>query len=272
MSTATATAASPSYKKVIKVTDLPKLTDAKNRERSLMINRILDLLMPATGRTAWKTTNAQIIKRLTGTPDLAYLERVLDLAVLAGANKATAEKNRKFIVTEASSGQRYDINTVHSNREFLPQQDNDMRQFTFVLGEMRLDYKSTETIPTLASHLTAYKNHGFLGTDNETVLFGRHGYGTTQLSKIVEKRPGMVKLILDYRDMVGTTDITEEGFRVFAAKNTEFTPDQERAIWQTRSNRAYNNGTMIYRAFSNTVISRSEWETVQDREEVMTLR
>jgi hypothetical protein len=272
MSIDTATAASPSYKKVIKVTDLPKLTELKNHARSLMINRILDLLMPATGRTAWKTTNAQLIKRLTGTPDLAYLERVLDLAVLAGTNDKTADKNRKFITTEASSGQRHNINMVHANREFLPQQDHEMNQLASFVGELRLGYKSTDTIPTLAAHMTAKKNYGFIGTNDEDVLFGCYGYGTTHLSQLIEKRPSMVKLILDYRDMVGTTDVTETGFRVFAAKHTGFTPEQQHAIWQSRSNRAYNNGTVLYRRFPGAVISRSEWEAVQGREEIMTLR
>lgn len=272
MSTSTPAANRTSYKKVIKVSDLPKLNDVKNSTRAMMINRILDLLMPDAGRTVWKIDNAQLIKRLTATPDLAYLERVLDLAVLARTTTPkTTTRNLRFVITEASGGQRYNLNAAHANRRFLPNYDYDMGQLAFFISGLRLGYGSSDTITTLEAHMMANRNYGWV-TSSGIGLVGAYGYGTTQLSQIVEKYPERVKLILDYRDMVGTIDISEADFLTFAETHTGFTPEQEEAIWQSRSDRAYNHMSIFYSAVPSRGISRRKWELVQDREEVMKLR
>jgi hypothetical protein len=123
--------------------------------------------------------------------------------------------------------------------------------------------------PTRTVHLLAQKNFGKSDRNGKALAIS---YEDTTLRKLIEKNPHQAKFILDYRDMMGTTDIDKAEYRAFSAKHAGFTAEQQQAIWQTRSNRSYYDGTYAKRTFGITVDSIAHWERVQDRKQVASLR
>lgn len=122
--------------------------------------------------------------------------------------------------------------------------------------------------PTRAVHALAKKNFGKSDRKGKPLSIS---YESSTLRKLIEKNPEQVKFILDYRDMMGTTDIDKAAYRIFSTKNAGFTETQKRAIWQTRSNRSYFDGTYTKRTFGIKVNDIAHWERVQDRKQVAAL-
>lgn len=150
MNEARTASTTPSYKRVVTVEPKKSLSRPKNAERAMIINLIVEGLMPAKGRTEWKTKNSAFINSLLKTPNLVYLRQILDLVPYA-----TKPEEISFIIREATDYFRRDFKGLHANREFLNEDISMETIKDFSNKLVVVGYESGSHIPTLPSHLLA---------------------------------------------------------------------------------------------------------------------
>lgn len=186
------------YKKVVVVPPKKHLSKPKNAERAMVINLIVDGLMPSTERTAWKANNQEFINSLLLTPNISYLRKILDLVPYA-----VQPKDSRFIIDEASSYHRRDFDSLHANREFLGDGVGMERLKEVAESLSTLGYKRGTHIPSVLSHLAAedvhYSSLVRSGSSIDEILFPslEDTYYGSDLCPLVEEFHTEIDMIID---------------------------------------------------------------------------